>query len=264
MSVEKASHCTEDSFDKLSSGICCLTISDVSTPKTDSFFFGNPSTPKTNRKKPSADPFTLSKAKKSKRRTCTPAYSPLKEPEEIFHAKTELREPLFCEKFGNIPKKSKKNFLELIEESLNEVNDNYLSVLCSQATPDNVFSTLFNDNKENPEKKNSVGEEVISRINEIIKELNNKTYQTLFKVIIIQSDCSVKEIENKVFKKNLSSIAAPVDDAIMGEDGKIYIPGNIVFGEKKANDVQGREGRLIFEVDEEKKIELSSIEIHCF
>ena len=78
--------------------------------------------------------------KKSKRRDCTPD-SPVK----FF---TEQKSNRIIPPSEKLVHSEKKNFLTLIEESLNEVSDNYFGLLGSQATPDSLFSSIFMDKLE--------------------------------------------------------------------------------------------------------------------
>jgi hypothetical protein len=75
--------------------------------------------------------------KKSKRRECTPD-SPVK-------SFTEQKSNRIVYPTEKLIHSEKKNFLTLIEESLNEVSENYYGLLGSQATPDSLFSSIFMD-----------------------------------------------------------------------------------------------------------------------
>jgi hypothetical protein len=146
-------------------------------------------TPKTNKSiHNSKSPFHRLKLKKSKRRECTPAYSPKfyeeKNENNIFHhyANTDIKtkihkgngalfetkeneykinqrlsfddvnsKNLFSEinTLSNIAEQpQKKKFINLIEDNFNDVNENYYGILCSQITPDTVFKTIFASNSE--------------------------------------------------------------------------------------------------------------------
>jgi hypothetical protein len=75
--------------------------------------------------------------KKSKRRECTPDSPEMKSHTDV--KMNRIRQMLEREKTP------KNNFLSLIEESLNEVGENYYNYLGSQITPDCLFSTIFNE-----------------------------------------------------------------------------------------------------------------------
>ncbi len=183
-------------------------------------------TPKTNKSiQDSKSPMRRLKLKKSKKRECTPAYSPkfLEEEKNLFHfyANTDKKsnenmffkgdrvendykinqrlsfEDISCNNYGNnfnsnnicnnLPvEPRKKKFISLIEDSLNEVNDNYYGLLCSQITPDTVFKTIFSE--EEKEKKHSVqeyssNEEVFSAITEIMLNLKRKNFGEIVKMV---------------------------------------------------------------------------------
>jgi hypothetical protein len=147
------------------------------------------STPKGNRSfDNSKSPFGKIKLKKSRRRECTPAYSPKNQnlnKAAIYHTEKKCslyskldfeisemdklsflnnaqigavdnlikNENLFTEQNkSNSLLQPKKKFLSLIEESLNEVSDVYLGVLGSQTTPDTIFNNIFWEEKS---KRNS-------------------------------------------------------------------------------------------------------------
>jgi hypothetical protein len=75
--------------------------------------------------------------KKSKRRECTPD-SPVK----FFTEQKSIKTIQNNEKLVH-SEKEKKNFLTLIEESLNEVSDSYFGLLGNQTTPDSLFTSIF-------------------------------------------------------------------------------------------------------------------------
>jgi hypothetical protein len=90
--------------------------------------------------------------KKSRRRECTPDSPEFKSQTE--YKINRIRELLEKESIS-----PKNKFLSLIEESLNEVGENYYNFLGKQATPDSLFNTIFNDkadSKDFPGKKISV------------------------------------------------------------------------------------------------------------
>ncbi len=114
--------------------------------------------------------------KKSKRRDCTPDSPPTNLKYLTDQKYNRLAASIEKEK---TPRFQKKNFLTLIEESVNEVNDNYLNFLGSQSTPDKLFSVIFKE-KSQTEKINEIYNTVIK----ILKELEDKiiTYVKLFNI----------------------------------------------------------------------------------
>lgn len=134
------------------------------------------STPKVNRSiNNTKSPLGKIKLKKSKRRECTPAYSPNKANGEykggFYHTEKKCAEyqklnfdmievkevdssRISILNEGNEGVKNiqsmppKKKFISLIEESLNDVSDSYYGVLGSQTTPDTIFKNIFGEDKE--------------------------------------------------------------------------------------------------------------------
>ena len=189
---------------------------------------------------------------------------------------------------------NKNTFLELIQESSNEllcnVNDNENNIF-NVIDSNYIISSLFNDNKENPEKKNLVGEKIEKEINFIIEEINQKKFEINeeFNIYIINKDCSIREMNQSDFLICLYKIVCFEKEGIIG-DGKIYIPTKYYFysydkNEKVIKDkFEEREGRIIFKIINEndliledsfnnnvninlnlmKNIKLISIEIHSF
>ncbi len=86
--------------------------------------------------------------KKSKRRDCTPDSPEMKSHTDF--KPNRLRQMIEREATP------KNKFLSLIEESLNEVSDNYYNFLGSQITPESLFSTVFAEKTEKSLKKISV------------------------------------------------------------------------------------------------------------
>jgi hypothetical protein len=176
-------------------------------------------TPKTHKSiNDSKSPMRKLKLKKSKRRECTPAYSPKMSKEYIYeghnYAYTD-KKLLFKEndkenvnmhkvsqrlsfddistmnttqtQINNIPVNipsttlnAKKKFLSLIEESLNEVNDNYYGVLGSQTTPDTIFKTIFNDEKKLNVNMNEI---LFYSVNNILNALKSKKFEILSSMV---------------------------------------------------------------------------------
>lgn len=121
----------------------------------------------------SKSPLERIKLKKSKRRECTPAYSPKEEKcrydthlpltekksidykdcQRLNFDMIEMKDGLsgkvnHINMEGDHTHPPQKKFLSLIEESLNEVNENYFGVLGSQTTPDTIFKNIFGEDKE--------------------------------------------------------------------------------------------------------------------
>ena len=109
--------------------------------------------------------------KKSKRRDCTPDSPPASLKCLTDQKYNRIAANIEREKS---PKFQKKNFLCLIEESLNEINDNYLNFLGSQTTPDKLFSVIFKE-KNQTEKIN----EIHNSVSIILKELEDKTIKNV-------------------------------------------------------------------------------------
>lgn len=260
LQAETQPHLTVES---LTSQIDTIHISE--NPKTpnnaNEFLFNPPSTPKT-KKRSSTTPMKLSKVKKSKPRNCTPLYSPpsLKESNDL--SKTDLKVhssllPLFdsseMEKKNQTSFKPKNCFLELIEETVNETNETYLSYLSSQATPDNVFSTLFTDGKN---MKSCVPQETINGISYLVKKINEKTYGKNFTVVLIGRDCSVSEMDWRSIEGNVRMVELSYAEGMVGRDGKVYIPGKVYVND------ECKDSRFVF-IKGDVDINISNVEIHC-
>jgi hypothetical protein len=189
--------------------------------QTSSFIM---TTPKTNKSiQDSQSPLRRLKLKKSKRRECTPAYSPklFQGEKNIFHhyANTDkkMKENIFF-KFENKENREnerrvsqrltfddvnsnnffvnnecnvyeeppKKKFVSLIEESLNELDENYYGLLCSQITPDTILKTVFNEDGKG-KKQNMIQESdggLHSAMNKILMNLKNKNFEELVNMVI--------------------------------------------------------------------------------
>lgn len=195
-------------------------------------------TPKTNKSiYDSKSPLRRLKLKKSKRRECTPAYSPKfydeQDEKNIFHqhANTDIkkRDKIFFKDQGEnkeneyrinqrlsfddvnvknlFPQNNtlknfseqthSKKFITLIEESLNDVNDNYYGILCSQITPDTIFKTIFTNGSEeekakkqyqnlflNEEEDIQGGINAYSAVQKILINLKNKNFDQLVNMVI--------------------------------------------------------------------------------
>jgi hypothetical protein len=190
-------------------------------------------TPKTNKSiHDSKSPLRRLKLKKSKRRECTPAYSPKffeeKNEKNLLHnyANTDIKKKdnlFFKEKreqlefkenehrvnqrltfedvntnnfllnnnnCNDVENPPKKKFISLFEDSLNDVNENYYGILCSQITPDTIFKTFFNNEEEKAKKQNRIfskeesEKETLSAINYILMNLKNKNFEQLFQMVI--------------------------------------------------------------------------------
>ena len=263
LQAEAQPHLTVES---LTSQVDSLHIAEVSeNPKTpiniNEFLFNPPSTPKT-KKRPSTTPMKLSKVKKSKPRNCSPLYSPPSLKESNVLSKTDLKVhssllPLFdaseMEKKNQTSFKPKNCFLELIEETVNEANETYLSYLSSQVTPDNVFSTLFADAKN---MKSCIPQEIINGVSYLVSRINEKTYGKNFSVVLIGRDCSISEIDWSSIKGSVRLIELSYSEALIGRDGKVYIPGKVYVND------EGKDSRFVF-TREDVDINISNVEIHC-
>lgn len=92
--------------------------------------------------------------KKSRRRECTPEYSPPHSTHRLASkCATDLKQSsrvlIFPDKKQTFSEKEPKNkFLGLIEESINDLNDNYYGILGSQNTPNIIFRNLFPNREE--------------------------------------------------------------------------------------------------------------------
>jgi hypothetical protein len=185
----------------------------ISSPTNQNSKLNCLSTPKINRSiNNSKSPFAKLKLKKSKRRECTPAYSPKNEMKETgCHYYTEKKYPeyhrlnfdlaenennrlsfLNCNE-GDLVKnlnfadnqinsiennnlnnnQPKKKFLSLIEESLNEVSEIYYGVLGSQTTPDTIFNNIFGDEKEKRKSNNKNSLDRIAQNSQINDMISN-------------------------------------------------------------------------------------------
>lgn len=258
-------------------------------------------TPETNKGKTSSYPLKYSKIKKSKRRDCTPAYSP----SHLTEAPKEEQFRFYTDKKGSFTfgklnldsnlklfqpntefKADKSNFLQLVEESLNEFNGTFLDALENQTTPDTIFTTLFNDNKENPEKMHQVASKVtqaeIKKAYSDIEEICNgitKGDSSCFismkpKIIIIDSECNLKEIQLQILENHLIAALINEKDVSPLRDNMIFVSGKMQFDsslieEKKLilaedNKTLCKDVKLIFSIDHNMNVRLSCIEIHCF
>lgn len=245
----------------------CVYEDNKDNPRTpnnvNDVLFHPPSTPKTN-KRALTTPLKLSKVKKSKRRNCTPLYSPPSLPvkENIFsNTDSKLHStllPLFnsINLSSNTSFKPKKRFLELIEETLNETNDNIFSTLTNQPTPDNVFSTLFTS------PKTKINEDKIMRnIMTYINDINTKQYtNNESKVVFIGRDCSIKDVDMKVFIDNIDHVEMEQNEIVFGKDNQIYFEGEVYLKESNG---EGQDARFTFKKGENDTISLSLIEVHC-
>ena len=249
--------------------------SDLSTPPSKN---NNLTTPKNH----------FEKIKKSKKRKFTPCFSSKRlnfNNNNFFKSDVKLPSESLLKLFEKSYNKNNSNlnkniFLELIEESSNELNlnfdneNNVFNVLDSNC----IISTLFNDNKENPEKQNLLGQKIEKEINSIIDKINNKKLEENdFNIYIINKDCSVKEMNKTEILNSLNKIVCFEKESIIG-DGKIYAPSEFSFIIN--NKLEEREGRIIFKLINQNNIEgnlynnvninsvnnikLISIEIHCF
>jgi hypothetical protein len=99
--------------------------------------------------------------KKSKRRDCTPD-SPVK-----FFTEQKSVRTIHSEKLVN-SEREKKNFLTLIEESLNEVSDSYFGLLGRQSTPDSLFTSIFMEKLTIEDTKVKIDDKVINQLERLM------------------------------------------------------------------------------------------------
>ena len=226
----------------------------------------NPSTPKTSKMHTTTSHHLIkSKKKKAKRRKCTPIPQQLPTPPQT-HSNS---------------KKTTKRFVDLFTSSLQESsNDPYLSLLCSDSTPSHIFTNLFVDCSENPEKVNVIGEGIYNEIKTCVKIINEGTYleeekNCEMKVLVIKSDFTFGEVDMRYFMEKVVRVDLEIDEAVVGVDCKIYIPGKIevmqyegfckLTGVINENKVQKNNARFCFKISEiGKRTVLSSIEVQCF
>jgi hypothetical protein len=111
-------------------------------------------TPKTNKSIYNSKSPYRQILKKSKKRDCTPEYSPPDGTHKLLEkAKTENKEInyLNSKKLNYSEKEHKNKFLTLIDECISEVNENYYGLLGNQTTPNIIFKNLFPTKEENLE-----------------------------------------------------------------------------------------------------------------
>jgi hypothetical protein len=239
------------------------------------------STPKANKSiQDSKSPIGKIRLKKSKRRECTPAYSPKKGEDEKKFSLTEkkIKEPhqqrLNFEgiEVNNLayPRVSfdgvketfpKKKFLSLIEESVNEVSDNYYGLLGSQTTPDIIFNTIFSEEK----KEKNTSANILNVIEATIAEINMKNSNLLSfmktQIFYFDNSLSCFEVSPDDFLPKFSEIKCELYSSAIQEGGVLFLPGSITLVSGQKNNL-----RLIFEVifgsSLENQVRLAVIEIH--
>lgn len=239
------------------------------------------STPKANKSiQDSKSPIGKIRLKKSKRRECTPAYSPKKGEDEKKFSLTEkkIKEPhqqrLNFEgiEVNNLayPRVSfdgvketfpKKKFLSLIEESVNEVSDNYYGLLGSQTTPDIIFNTIFSEEK----KEKNTSSNILHVIEATIAEINMKNSNLLSfmktQIFYFDNSLSCFEVSPDDFLPKFSEIKCDLYSSAIQEGGVLFLPGSITLVSGQKNNL-----RLIFEVifgsSLENQVRLAVIEIH--
>lgn len=239
------------------------------------------STPKANKSiQDSKSPIGKIRLKKSKRRECTPAYSPKKGEDEKKFSLTEkkIKEPhqqrLNFEgiEVNNLayPRVSfdgvketfpKKKFLSLIEESVNEVSDNYYGLLGSQTTPDIIFNTIFSEEK----KEKNTSSNILHVIEATIAEINMKNSNLLSfmktQIFYFDNSLSCFEVSPDDFLPKFSEIKCDLYSSAIQEGGVLFLPGSITLVSGQKNNL-----RLIFEVifgsSFENQVRLAVIEIH--
>lgn len=290
------------------------------------------STPKTKSRMnhDSKSPFIL---KKSKRRDCTPQYSPPGSSERKLCSSSSINKNLFYNKcmtekvskttckssllerfnqeynfsgklnFNNVQQINlwasdrplrpdqeiesltySKKFLTLIEESLNEVTENYYGVLGSQTTPDPIFKTAFSEdkskkrlsvmtfaNEENPEKIEididpnfdfsfkikEIVDKIMTNLRNSIEFsiLDNKT-----QILVIQQDHTIKEVNSNQFTECLLNFDYDVLASVFANESNIlFVPGKVAIRNEGIKNV-----RFLFEIPTLSAVRLSVIEIQMF
>jgi hypothetical protein len=239
------------------------------------------STPKANKSiQDSKSPLGKIRLKKSKRRECTPAYSPKKGEEEKKFSLTEKKPKEPHQQRLNFegievnntiyPRVSfdgvketvpKKKFLSLIEESVNEVSDNYYGLLGSQTTPDIIFNTIFSEDK----KEKNLSSNILPAIESTLREINQKNFNLLIfmktQIFYFDNSLSCFEVSPVDFLPNFSEIKCDFYSSSIQEGGVIFLPGSIILTSGQKHNL-----RLIFEVifgfSGENQVRLAVIEIH--
>jgi hypothetical protein len=270
-----------DPFENKNSNYQTVTIMNSPSYQQRSDLQNILSTPKANRSiHDSKSPIGKIRLKKSKRRECTPAYSPKKGEDEKKFSLTEkkIKEPhqqrLNFEGFEvnnsaysrvsfdgvkeTIPK---KKFLSLIEESVNEVSENYYGLLGSQTTPDIIFNTIFSEEKK--EKNSSTN--ILHVIEATIAEINQKNSNLLSfmrtQIFYFDNSLSCFEVSPHDFLPKFSEIKCDLYSSASQEGGVLFLPGSITLASGQKHSL-----RLIFEVifgsSRENQVRLAVIEIH--
>jgi hypothetical protein len=237
------------------------------------------STPKANRSLlDSKSPLGNLRLKKSKRRECTPAYSPKRSEEEKKFSLTEKKpkEPhqqrlnfeeievnknagsiILQEKSQEI---TKKRFLSLIEESVNEVSDSYYGLLGSQTTPDIIFNSIFSEEKKVSIVPSRIAQ-LLPMIEASLREVNMKNFEFLvyMKTQIFYFDNSLIYFQVPLtdFLPNFLEIKSDLNSSSFPEGVLLFVPGSILLSSGQVHNL-----RLIFEVISLSQIRLAVIEIH--
>ena len=208
----------------------------------------------------SKSPLANLRLKKSKRRECTPAYSPKNKEEKSFGFWTEKvdKQRLNFENLekvelsgNNKASESNKNFLNLIEESLNDVSDSYFGHLGSQTTPDTIFKNIFSEDKETLSTNKYASFEAVA--NEFkLKNVNLLLYMNTrvvyFDVHLSCFEMALVDIVSNLVDFNWDPSRITVTDDVL------FLPGTITLKEGNLY------SRLVFELKE--GVRLAVVEIY--
>jgi hypothetical protein len=210
----------------------------------------------------SKSPLANLRLKKSKRRECTPAYSPKSYDLDAKGFWTEKKESqrLTFDQIDNIDNlhkpKGSRNFLHLIEDSLNEVTDSYFGHLGSQTTPDTIFKNIFSEEKETK----SVNEinDTSSAIESLLSQLNLKNYSVLTnmntRVIYFDSELTCYEMALPDLLNNLCRMSWDIRNLANTEE-IFFLPIKLYLTSSQFD------SRLIFEI-KNFNLRLSAVEIY--
>jgi hypothetical protein len=242
-----------------------LTIHDIPnlmSPTCHSREYIGMSTPARKDLGNSKSPLANLRLKKSKRRECTPAYSPKSYELEAKGFWTEKKESqrLSFDHTDNLDilhkSKGNRKFLNLIEDSLNEVSDSYFGHLGSQTTPDTIFKNIFSEEKENK----TVNEiyDTSAAIESLLSQLNLKNYSLLSnmntRVIYFDSELSCYEMTFSDFLNNLCGVSWDIRNLANTEE-IFFLPSTLHLTSSQFD------SRLVFEI-KNLHLRLSAVEIY--
>lgn len=240
------------------------------------------STPKSKRVsiKDSKSPLLKNvKLKKSKRRECTPVYSP-KASEDLQgrHPFTENKsqrrgvaaklcfdeyvnnDQNFLNTTGGQPK---KKFLALIEESLNEVGENYYGLLGNQTTPDTIFKNIFKEDEKEKTNEKNFRPPFVEEVLKVLNELRDRNFSETLKpmetrIITIGNDYRPMQVTQEEFFTAFLNLDFDLQNASFSQQNShtnYFVPGKIAL----RNLEHSCQSRFLFEVG--GSVRLSVIEI---